>query len=131
MEHTELNGLAQHAVDLKHNGRNCCQAVVEALAKQEGIQSELLSLMTAGFGVGMGNMEATCGSLVGANMIAGLKTQGRGTIMKSRQLSETFQKKCGAITCKILKGNDTGTVLCPCDDCVRNAVLSYAEVLGL
>lgn len=27
-----------------------------------------------------------------------------------------------AVLCKDLKGRDTGTVICECDDCVRNAV---------
>ena len=33
-----------------------------------------------------------------------------------------FKALCGATVCKDLKGVDTGVVLCPCDDCVRNAV---------
>ena len=29
------------------------------------------------------------------------------------------------MTCRDLKGIGTGKVLCPCDDCVRNAVRAY------
>ncbi len=31
---------------------------------------------------------------------------------------------------KDLKGIETGTMLCPCPECVRNAVLALGEVLG-
>ncbi len=37
---------------------------------------------------------------------------------------------CGATLCKDLKGVDTGAPLCPCPECVRNAVLALGEVLG-
>ena len=36
----------------------------------------------------------------------------------------------GAVVCRELKGLDTGTVLCSCDDCVRNAVEAWQEVMG-
>ena len=32
--------------------------------------------VAAGFCAGMGNLEATCGALIGAVMVAGLKTEG-------------------------------------------------------
>ena len=41
-----------------------------------------------------------------------------------------FQEKCGATICKDLKGVETGAPLCPCPECVRNAVLALGEVLG-
>ena len=36
----------------------------------------------------------------------------------------------GATICKDLKGVETGKVLCPCAQCVRNAVLAAGEMLG-
>lgn len=42
---------------------------------------------------------------------------------------QNFERKCGATICKDLKGIGTGKVLCPCPECVRNAVLSLGEVL--
>lgn len=121
--------IAQNAVDYKKNGHNCCQAVVLALAEQVGREPEELHKLAAGFGAGMGNMEATCGALVGAAMIAGLKTEGTATVVQTKKISEKFKELCGAWICKDLKGRDTGVVLCPCEECVRNAVLAYAEVL--
>lgn len=121
--------IAQKAVDYKKGGYNCCQAVVSALAEEVGRNPEELNKLAAGFAAGMGNMEATCGALVGAAMIAGLKTEGAGTVMQARQISDKFKELSGALICKDLKGRDTGVVLCPCEECVRNAVLAYAEVL--
>ena len=48
----------------------------------------------------------------------------------SKKIVEGFQKKNGATVCKDLKGVETGAPLCPCPECVRNAVLVLGEVLG-
>lgn len=120
---------AEKAVEYKHSGYNCAQAVVKSLADMYDLPAEDMVKMTAGFAVGMGTMETTCGALIGANMIAGVKTGGERTITKSRELLSSFQDACGATICKDLKGRDSGVVICPCDDCVRNAVLAAAEVL--
>ena len=93
---------AAQAVALKQGSCNCCQAVLCALADQTGLRPEQLLALGSGFGAGMGCMEATCG----------------------------FQAACGATLCKDLKGRDNGKVLCPCDTCVRNAVLAYGEGVG-
>ena len=122
---------AEQAVQLKSTACNCCQAVLGALADQTGLSNEQLMQLGSGFAVGMGNMEATCGALVGAVMAAGCGLQGKGTLRYARQLSEQFRSRCGATLCKELKGRDSGKVLCPCEECVRNAVLAYGEVVGL
>ena len=123
---------AQKAVELKtRGGYNCSQAVTAALADQTGLTEEQLKQVAAGFCVGMGNMEATCGAVIGAGMIAGLKTEGQGTLMKTKAILENFSGKCGATRCKDLKSMVDGKPLCPCEECVRNAVLAYGEVMGL
>ena len=138
MEKAENNTLnieerAEYAAQLKLSGRrNCCQAVTAALSDETGLSEEQLSQIAAGFCAGMGNMEATCGALVGAGIIAGLKTGGDGTLKKTNQISGRFNEMCGgAITCRELKGIDRDRVLCPCEDCVRNAVRAYGEVMGV
>ncbi|MBQ1388287.1 MAG: C_GCAxxG_C_C family protein [Clostridia bacterium] len=121
---------AEYAAKLKNSGRyNCCQAVLIALAKETSLDEETLRQLGAGFGAGMGTMENSCGALVGASMIMGLRTNGSGTIRYSAQLSNLFASKSGSVICKELKGRTTGKVLCPCDQCVRNAVLSYYELV--
>ena len=127
-----LNERTQKAVDLKNSGKyNCSQAVSIALADQTGLSEEQLFQATAGFCAGMGNMEATCGALIGAGMVAGLSTQGKGTLGLARQIQEEFGKRCGSIKCKDLKTVTDGKPLCPCPECVRNAVQIYGEVMGL
>lgn len=121
---------ADSAANLKASGQcNCCQAVTKTFVDIVGVSEQDLFKMSAGFAAGMGCMEATCGALVGANMILGLLTNGEGTVRKSRELLSKFREKCGAVTCKDLKGIGTGKVLCECNDCVRNAVLSLGDLL--
>lgn len=121
---------AADAVDKKENqGYNCCQAVVLALAGETDLPEEKLEQIGAGFAAGMGNMQGTCGALVGAGIIAGLKTEGSRTVRFARRISEAFRERSGAVICAELKGAGGGPVLCPCSECVRNAVLAYGEVM--
>ena len=127
-----INERAEKAADFKSSGEcNCCQAVARVFSDTVNVSEENLLKLSAGFAAGMGSMEATCGALVGANMILGLRTEGKGTVRLSRELLSKFREKCGAVTCKDLKGIDTGKVLCECNDCVRNAVLALGEVLSV
>ncbi len=126
-----INERADKAAELKGSGTcNCCQAVTKVLADTVDVSESDLLKMASGFAAGMGCMEATCGALIGANMILGLRTNGEGTVRHSRELLAKFRQKCGAVTCKDLKGAGTGKVLCECNDCVRNAVLSLGEIIG-
>ncbi len=123
---------AQRAVELKtRGGYNCAQAVTAALCDETSLTPEQLKQVAAGFCAGMGNLEATCGALIGAGMIAGLKTEGNGTLMQTKKILENFRDRCGATRCRDLKSVVDGKVLCPCEECVRNAVLSYGEVMNL
>jgi len=122
---------ADIAANLKATGQcNCCQAVTKVFVDTVNVDEATLQKISAGFAAGMGCMEATCGALIGANMILGLRTNGEGTVRQSRGLLSKFKEKCGAVTCKDLKGAETGKVLCECADCVRNAVKVLGEILG-
>ena len=110
---------------------NCCQAVVRAFADTLDMPEDKLMQLAAGFGAGMGTMEGTCGALVGAIMVAGLRTGGNGTMALSRKMLPRFKELCGGATiCCDLKGVETGKVLCSCENCVRNAVLAAEEAIG-
>ena len=116
--------LEERAVELrKRRICNCCQAVTAALTEDEH-----LIRASAGFGGGMGNMQGPCGALVGAVIAAGIRTEGNGTTRVAKQIQENFHARSGAILCRELKGIGTGTVLCPCEDCVRNAVRAYTDL---
>ena len=82
-----------------------------------------LKRIGASFGVGMGCLEATCGALIGAQILMGIKKyQGRTMLRDAAGVLRQFESMCKATLCKDLKGRDTGIVLCECDDCVRKAV---------
>ena len=120
---------AARAVELKA-GCNCAQAVVLSYADKLPFEEETLKKLAAGYGGGMGCMEGTCGALVGAVMVAGMRTDGQGTGRYAREILLGFRERCGATICKDLKGVETGKVLCPCTECVRNAVLAAGAALG-
>jgi C_GCAxxG_C_C family probable redox protein len=119
----------EYAAQLKRE-MNCCQAVVRAFADTLDMPEDKLMQLAAGFGSGMGTMEGTCGALVGAIMVAGLRTGGNGTMALSRKMLPRFKELCGGATiCRDLKGVETGKVLCSCENCVRNAVLAAEEAI--
>ena len=125
---------AAAAAELKATGKcNCTQSVVKVFEDKLPISVETLMKLTAGYAVGMGCMESTCGALIGAVMVFDVPqvlTDGKGTPRISKELVQSFENRCGATICKDLKGIGTGKALCPCPECVRNAVLSLGEVLG-
>ena len=115
------------AVELKNRTGdahyNCCQAVACVFSEETGIDGDVLRRIGAGFGLGMGGMEGTCGALCGAEMVLGLtKYKGKPIRNEAKELHRRFTEMCGGSICKEIKGVGTGKVLCSCDDCVRNAV---------
>ncbi len=111
------------AVELKHSGNNCCQAVLLSYADLLPLTDAALKALGSTFGAGMGSMEATCGALCGAEMVMGLLNNGKAPAgAAARTLYGEFKRVCGATGCGDLKGISTGKMLCSCDDCVRNAV---------
>lgn len=121
---------AERAAELKASGRlNCAQAVLAAFGNELPLDDATLMTLGSGYAAGMGCMESTCGALIGAVMVAGLLSSGRGTPRLSRQMLQDFNHSCGATICRDLKGVDTGAVLCPCPECCRNAVLALGRVM--
>lgn len=117
------------AVQYKHSGYNCAQAVVAAFADELKIDLKTARALGAGFGAGMGTMGATCGALCGAQMVLGLLCKGTPVMGKARGLYNDFLSRCGATVCAELKGIVTGKVVCSCDDCVRHAVAGLETLL--
>jgi len=109
---------------------NCAQAVLAAFADVIKTDPEELSKLTAGFAAGMGNTEGTCGALIGAIMVAGVLTEGKGTPRYSRLIFGRFKELSKATVCRDLKGIGTGQMLTSCPDCVENAILALGYALG-
>ena len=120
----------EYAVTLKHNGYNCAQAVLCAFAEECGLEEGLFMKTGAAFCAGMGCMDATCGALCAAEILLGLrKYDGKPVLRDAALIHREFTARCGASICRQLKGIDTGTVLCECDDCIRNAVRILSETV--
>ena len=47
---------------------------------------EILTNAASGFAVGMGGMEATCGALIGATMMAGIVKPGKKSAITAREI---------------------------------------------
>ena len=125
----------ERAIELKNRTGdahyNCAQAVACVFAEETGMSEETLRQLGAGFGLGMGTMEATCGALCGAQMVLGLREyHGKPIRDKAAELFKAFKDRCGGTLCRELKGVGTGKVLCSCDDCVRNATALLEERIG-
>ena len=119
------------ALDLKHSGCNCCQAVIAAYAEELGIDLEQAKALGAAFGAGMGNMKGNCGALCGAQIVLGLmRYSGRPLSAEARNIYAEFENRCGGTVCADIKGVYTGNMLCTCDDCVANAVDILEKVLS-
>ena len=101
---------------------NCAQAVVCTYCDICGLDESTAADLAGAFGSGMGNMEGTCGALVGAGIVLGLVTKDRH-LARSRMktVMTQFQERNGATRCKLLKGVGTGQPLRACEDCVADA----------
>ena len=134
---------------------NCAQAILHTYADIAGIDEEMAMNIANAFGAGMGNMEGTCGGLVGAGLVLGLVNKDKATskreqsdacidyaereqtrlkakaksMKQMRQIMTKFQERNGATQCKLLKGVGTGKVLRECPDCVADAAEFLEEEL--
>ena len=101
---------------------NCAQAIVCTYADQIGLDDATARNVGNAFAAGMGNMEGTCGALVGAGIVLGMATKDKAQSMKAmRQVMTQFQQRNGATLCRLLKGVGTKEMLRECPDCVADA----------
>ena len=109
---------------------NCAQAIVSTYADIIGLDETTAKNVANAFGGGMGNMEGTCGALVGAGIVLGLASKDRAKSRAGmRQVMMRFQERNGATQCKLLKGVGTNIVLRECSGCVADAAELLEEQL--
>ena len=137
------------------NSHNCAQAVLHTYADVAGISEDEAMNIAGAFGGGMGNMEGTCGALVGAGLVLGLVSKDKAasereeskvcfdspereqarlkakvkSMKQMRQIMTKFQERNGATQCKLLKGVCTKVVLRECPLCVSDAAEFLEEQL--
>ena len=125
------NSKYETAVEKKHCGYNCAQAVACSFCEEAHMDEDTLFSLTQGFGAGLGTMDGTCGAISGAAVVAGLINQNRmETSRDVRFVMNQFKQQNGSVICKDLKGVETGKMLRSCDDCVRDAVKFLENVLN-
>ena len=124
---------------VKHDkGYNCAQAVACTYCDMVNVDEATMFKMTEALGLGMGGMEGTCGAVTGACVLAGMK-RSSGNLERpdskaesyklSREIVKRFEEKNQSVVCKALKGVETGKVLRPCADCIRDAAMIAEQVL--
>lgn len=101
---------------------NCAQCVLSTYPDITGLDETAARRVGAAFGVGMGNMEGTCGALVGAGLVLGCAYQENAAAMRAqRAVMNAFQQRNGATQCRLLKGVGQSGPLRECPDCVADA----------
>lgn len=124
---------------LRHDkGYNCAQAVACTYCDLLNVDEQTMFKITEALGLGMGGMEGTCGAVTGACVLAGMK-QSSGNLNKpnskaesyklSREILKRFETQNQSVVCKTLKGVESGKVLRPCADCIRDAAIIVEQVL--
>lgn len=111
---------------------NCTQAVLSTYCDLTGIDEATSMQLCQGLGAGFGNMEGTCGAIVGACIAYSLIAEDKGTAMQgSKHIMEQFKERNGSTQCKTLKGVDTKIVLRECPMCVADACEFLEELIKI
>lgn len=120
------------AAEKKRSGCcNCAQSVICTYCDKAGVDEQTALNIGNSFAAGMGNMEGTCGALVGAGVVLGLINKDKAKSIKDmRQIMTKFQERNKTTQCKILKGIETQKVLRECPDCVADACEFLEEIIN-
>ncbi len=132
-----MSDAVKKALENHDKGYNCAQAVACAFAGRLGKdEKEVFEIMEA-FGFGMGTM-GTCGAVSAIAAVVGMaESDGALDAPKTKKVSyktmkaltEKFIEKNKSITCREIKGVDTGTVLRSCNGCIQDAAEIVEEYL--
>jgi C_GCAxxG_C_C family probable redox protein len=117
MEPAAIPLVRKSAEDSFTSGLLCAESVVLAIAKAQGVDSELLPKVATAFCSGMSRTCGTCGALTGAIMGVGLalgrvnaKESVQPSYTATQQLIQTFEKEFGSRDCQaLLDGCDLNT----------------------
>lgn len=125
------NSRCEKAVEKKHNGYNCAQAVACSFCEEFGVDQETMFKISEGFGFGMGMMDM-CGAVTGMMMVIGMdnsignlengKATKADTYKKTKEFAEKFRQKNGTYYCRDLKGVFGKGKVVPCSQCIADAV---------
>jgi C_GCAxxG_C_C family probable redox protein len=106
------------AVQCFTKGFNCSQAVFSTFAPSLGLDEQQALRISCPFGAGMGRMQETCGAVVGAFLVFGLRygkivpedeESKERTYALVKKFSEKFRVLHGSLDCRELIGADMST----------------------
>lgn len=116
MESEFVANVRRSAEESFASGLYCAEGVVLALAKAQGVESDLLPKVATAFCSGMSRTCGTCGALTGAIMGVGLalgRTEASQSVQPSytatQRLIREFEQEFGARDCHALLGCDLNT----------------------
>lgn len=122
------------AMDYHAQGYNCAQAVALPFREEMGLDTATVKRATEGFGAGMGGRTQTCGALSGAVFAAGMlnadpanPASKMDTYAVCAKMSEQFVHHCGSGVCEVIKGLNSGEMLCSCNECIAQGVKLVEE----
>lgn len=104
---------AADAVALFQQGFNCTQSILSVFAPDFGLDQNMASRISQGFGAGMGRTDNICGSLSAAIMVIGLRYGGirpddtaakEKTYAVVREFLQEFKTLHGSVACTDLLG---------------------------
>ncbi|WP_167957516.1 C-GCAxxG-C-C family protein [Anaerosporobacter faecicola] len=120
----------EEAVKRKHCGFNCAQAVACTYCDYTELDEGMMKNATQAFGVGMGTMDGSCGAIAGAAVVLGMANKDqKKTFGDIRTIMTEFKDRNTTVTCKELKGLETGKVIRDCDDCIRDVAEFLEQTL--
>ncbi len=108
----------ENAVSQFQKGYNCAQAILSIYGIEFGLDPKTALRVSGAFGGGMARMANTCGAMVGAFMVIGLRhastdaedwDANEKTYDIVREFAEKFTTLNGSINCRELLGCDIGT----------------------
>jgi C_GCAxxG_C_C family probable redox protein len=116
MQEIDPADIGKTAEDLFNSGLYCAESVLLAIARAQGIESELIPGIATGFCGGMAHTCGPCGALTGGIMAVGL-TLGRSEAAEpadpcyraAQNLIREFERAFGSRDCRVLTGCDLGT----------------------
>ncbi len=116
MESQFVSDVRKSAEESFASGLYCAESVVLALAKAQGVESDLLPKVATAFCGGMSRTCGTCGALTGAIMGVSLtlgRTEASQPVQPSytatQRLIREFEQEFGSRDCNVLLGCDLGT----------------------
>lgn len=112
----DVEEIGTRAKGLFDSGMFCAESILQAVAENAGIESQLIPRIATGLCSGVARTKGMCGAVSGAIMALGL-IFGRdnadvtvdATYIKIREFLDAFEKQYGSLNCFDITGCDLST----------------------